>query len=70
MLAGACDALKDEGCVLVGGHSAESPELAFGLCVSSIVAKTQIRRKGGMKPGLKVLFFGPLFLFSYTATGS
>jgi selenide,water dikinase len=37
MMAGACQALGDSNCALVGGHTCEGPEMALGFCVNGAV---------------------------------
>jgi len=51
MMAGACSALAESGCALVGGHSCEGTELALGFCINGAVEQDRALRKGGMTPG-------------------
>ncbi|TAJ34614.1 MAG: selenide, water dikinase SelD [Reyranella sp.] len=51
MLSGARAVLDRAGCALIGGHSGEGPEAALGFSVNGLVVATQALRKGGMKPG-------------------
>lgn len=51
MMAGACSALAESGCALVGGHSCEGTELALGFCINGAVEQERALRKGGMTPG-------------------
>ncbi len=51
LLTGAVEVLKEEGGVLVGGHTTEGAELTFGLSVNGIVDLDSALRKGGMQPG-------------------
>ena len=49
MLAGANEALKEDGCRLVGGHTCEGMELGLGFAVNGFVSPTQkvLRKRGG-----------------------
>lgn len=40
VMAGVVDALNEEGCALLGGHTAESSDLALGLVVNGFLAST------------------------------
>lgn len=51
MLAGARRVLDDAGCALIGGHSGEGPEAALGFSVNGLVAPAHALRKGGLRPG-------------------
>ena len=66
LMAGAAMALEESGAALVGGHSSEGAELAFGLCVNGLVEPGRLLRKSGMRPGdqlvlAKALGTGTLF---------
>ena len=60
LLAGAIKILDPTGAVLVGGHSAEGAELAFGLTVNGLVEPNNVLRKQGLKPGDKLILTKPL----------
>jgi selenide,water dikinase len=47
--------LREAGCELVGGHSGEGPELALGFSVTGAVAEGRVLRKGGLRPGDRLL---------------
>lgn len=49
MLAGACDALEQDGCQLVGGHTSEGAELALGFSITGFIdtPSSLFRKKGG-----------------------
>ncbi len=47
-------------CALVGGHSSEGSELAFGLAVSGLVEKEKILHKTGMQAGDCLIVTKPL----------
>ena len=55
LLRGATTMLDDAGAALVGGHTSEGAELAFGLSVNGLAAPDKLLRKGGMKPGDKLI---------------
>lgn len=51
IVAGGARALKEAGAALVGGHSIQSTEPIFGLCVSGFIDPQQILTNGGAKDG-------------------
>lgn len=55
VLAGALHIIEPTGAVLVGGHSSEGAELAFGLTVNGLVDVDQVWRKNGLQPGDKLI---------------
>jgi selenide,water dikinase len=60
LLAGALRTLEPTGAVLVGGHSAEGAELAFGLTVNGLVDPNKVWRKQGLKVGDKLILTKPI----------
>ncbi|WP_425066937.1 selenide, water dikinase SelD [Reyranella sp.] len=60
MLSGARRILDGAGCALIGGHSGEGPEAALGFSVNGLVVASQALRKGGLKPGDKLVLTKPL----------
>jgi selenide,water dikinase len=60
LLSGARACLDREEVALVGGHSSEGMDLAFGLSVTGEVAQNRILRKGGLKPGDALILTRPL----------
>lgn len=60
LLAGARACLDLEGVALVGGHSTEGAELAFGLSVTGDVTPEAIVRKGGLRAGDALILTKPL----------
>lgn len=60
LLSGARACLDREGVALVGGHSSEGVDLAFGLSVTGEIAHNHILRKGGLKPGDALILTRPL----------
>lgn len=66
LLSGAMSVLSEANAALVGGHTTEGIELAFGLSCNGLATPQQLLRKGGMKPGqvlilTKALGIGTLF---------
>lgn len=55
VLAGALSVIDPTGAVLVGGHSAEGAELAFGLTVNGLVDQQSVWRKTGLRSGDKLI---------------
>jgi selenide,water dikinase len=60
LLAGALATLEPTGAVLVGGHSSEGAELAFGLTVNGLVDPEHAWRKGGLQPGDALVLTKPI----------
>jgi selenide,water dikinase len=60
MLRGALEILDACGAALIGGHSSEGAELAFGLVVNGIAEPGDLLRKGGMQPGNRLVLTKPL----------
>jgi selenide, water dikinase len=60
MLKGGTQVLEAAGAVLVGGHSAEGAELALGFAVTGRTRPGRLLRKGGLKPGDRLLLTKPL----------
>ena len=66
LLLGATEVLNQSGAVLIGGHTTEGEELAFGLTCNGLVSQKKLLYKGGMQPGdmlilTKALGTGTLF---------
>lgn len=66
LMRGCSDALLENDCTLIGGHSAEASELQFGLCVNGFTPQSEILAKTGMKTSdvlilTKALGTGTLF---------
>ena len=55
LMAGARAGLEDEGVVLVGGHSSEGEENAFGLCVNGFAAPGDLLLKSALQAGQALL---------------
>lgn len=60
LMAGALEVLRAENATLVGGHTAEGAELAFGLSVNGLVSPAKLLRKGGLQPGDRLILIKPL----------
>lgn len=60
LLAGALTALADGGASLVGGHTTEGTELAFGLAVNGLAEPERLLRKSGLRPGERLILTKPL----------
>ena len=60
LLAGALRALAEAGARLIGGHTAEGPELAFGLTVNGEIETGAPLRKGGAAAGEVLILTKPL----------
>ena len=60
MMAGAMEILKDAGAALVGGHTSEGVELSLGFAINGLIDRDQVMRKGGLKPGDKIILTKPV----------
>ena len=60
MMTGAAEVLREAGAALVGGHTGEGAELALGFAVSGLADRERILRKGGMRPGDRLIVTKPL----------
>ncbi|HEY8287770.1 MAG TPA: selenide, water dikinase SelD [Acetobacteraceae bacterium] len=60
MLQGATEVLRADGCMLVGGHSAEASEPALGFAVTGLVEAENLLRKAGLKVGDALLLTKPI----------
>jgi len=60
LMAGAVEVLNACGAALVGGHSSEGAELAFGLSVTGLIDREAMMRKVGMRPGDRILLTKPV----------
>ncbi len=60
LLKGGTAVLEAAGAVLVGGHSAEGAELALGFAVTGRARPGRLLRKGGLRPGDRLILTKPL----------
>lgn len=60
ILRGGAETLQRAGCVLVGGHSVEAPELMYGVAVTGTVHPRHLLRNNGAQPGDLLLLTKPL----------
>ena len=60
MMAGAMEVLEDAGAALVGGHTSEGSELSLGFAINGLIDRDQVMRKGGLKPGDKIVLTKPV----------
>src|SRR5947199_3226644 len=60
MMKGGSDVLEAAGVALVGGHSAEAAELGLGFAVTGRTRPGRLLRKGGLRPGDRLLLTKPL----------
>src|SRR5438094_9183072 len=60
LLKGGTEVLEAAGAVLVGGHSAEGAELGLGFAVTGRARPGRLLRKGGLRPGDRLILTKPL----------
>lgn len=60
LMLGCSAALLENDCSLIGGHSAETSELSFGLCVNGFADNAALLTKHGMHTGDVVILTKPL----------
>ena len=60
LMSGALSILNESNTALVGGHSSEGAELAFGLTVNGIGEPDKLLLKGGMQPGQTIILTKPI----------
>lgn len=60
MLKGGTDVLEAAGATLVGGHTAEGAEMALGFAVTGRKRPGRLLRKGGLRPGDRLILTKPL----------
>ncbi len=60
MLKGAIEVLDAAETSLVGGHTSEGAELALGFAIHGVVDPEKVLRKGGMRPGERLILTKPI----------
>jgi selenide,water dikinase len=60
MMTGAAEMLRAAGAALVGGHSGEGSELGLGFAVNGLVERDRVMRKGGLRPGDRLILTKPI----------
>ena len=60
MLKGGTEVLEAAGATLIGGHSAEAAEPALGFAVTGRTRPGRLLRKGGLRPGDRLILTKPL----------
>ena len=60
MLKGGTEVLEAAGASLIGGHSAEAAEMALGFAITGRTRPGRLLRKGGLKPGDRLILSKPL----------
>ncbi|MDX2231937.1 MAG: selenide, water dikinase SelD [Leptolyngbyaceae cyanobacterium bins.349] len=60
LLSGAVRVLQEAGATLIGGHSTEGAELAFGLSCNGLAEADALLRKGNIQPGQALILTKPL----------
>lgn len=60
IILGGLDKVKEAGCVLLGGHSVEDPELKYGLSVTGFIHPDRVLTKGGLSVGDRLFLTKPL----------
>lgn len=60
LLSGAVAVLNEGGAALLGGHTAEGAEVQLGLSVSGSIDPGRILRKGGLRPGDRLVLTKPI----------
>ena len=60
IMQGCVEALEANGVTLVGGHTAETPEMQIGLAVNGFASGEALMKKGGMGSGDQLIITKPI----------
>jgi selenide,water dikinase len=60
VLSGAIEMMHQANAALIGGHTIEGAELAFGLSCNGLATADQLWKKGGLQPGQALILTKPL----------
>jgi selenide,water dikinase len=60
VILGGIGKLEEAGCLLIGGHSIDSPEPTYGFSVTGFVEPDQLTTNGGARPGDRLVLTKPI----------
>ena len=60
VILGGIGKLEEAGCLLIGGHSIDSPEPTYGFAVTGFVEPDQLTTNGGARPGDRIVLTKPI----------
>jgi selenide,water dikinase len=56
ILKGGADKIHEAGCVILGGHSVNDPEIKFGYAITGTVHPDRVKKNTGARPGDVLMF--------------